>query len=76
MLVANANASIDVKPMAKTDAKTVLHTFTLRLLRYHHKYRSDPSVFCCICSVSEVASVFEAAAQKNDIGTEAKTEGL
>ena len=27
-------------------------------------------------SVSEVASVFKAAAQKNDIGTEAKTEGM
>ena len=29
-----------------------------------------------IYSVSEVASVFEAAAQKTDIGTEANSEGM
>ena len=67
---------IDVKPMVYNYKTEGFSVFTLRLLRYNHKYRSDPSVFCFIYSVSEVASVFEAAAQKNDIGTEAKTEGM
>ena len=66
--------------IVKTDAynyKTEgFSVFTLRLLRYNHKYRSDPSVFIFIYSVCEVTSVFEAATKKTDSGTEAKTEGL
>ena len=45
-------------------------------LRYLWLYLNNRRVNVCKNLVCEVTSVFEAATQKTDIGTEAKTEGL